>query len=115
MRNEAHFGDSWLTLNHTSSGKIHLIITPRWLDSKHFPVPVKHSQEGTHAQEISHRAKDGVSHEWRRNVRANPSAALWQPKEDAKQCMRCSELFSLRRRKHHCRACLRVYCNSCAQ
>ena len=115
--NEAHFGDYWLTLNNTPSGKVHLIITPRYLDARTFPEPEKRVMAlgGATDDYEHHSAASGKSNTWRKNVRANPTAALWQPKEDAVECMRCSELFGPRRWKHHCRSCLRVYCTSCCQ
>ena len=113
--NEAHFGDVWLALNNTPSGKVHLVITPRYLDARAFPRPEMTAvQAGEAAHELAREGGNG-STEWRRNARANPSAALWQPKEDATECMRCAARFGVLRRKHHCRACLRVFCTSCVQ
>ena len=54
------------------------------------------------------------ANEWHHAVASNPTAALWQPKENAIECTRCAERFRLlSRRKHHCRACLRVFCSAC--
>ncbi|KAH8044110.1 C2 domain-containing protein [Aureococcus anophagefferens] len=113
--NEAHFGDYWLTLNNTPSGKIHLVVTPRYLDARTFPVPGVDDPGADDHDTLTFSSAAPKSNTWRKNVRANPTAALWQPKEDAIECMRCSELFTMRRWKHHCRACLRVYCRNCVQ
>eukprot|EP01062_Namystynia_karyoxenos_P063954 TRINITY_DN567_c2_g1_i1.p1 TRINITY_DN567_c2_g1~~TRINITY_DN567_c2_g1_i1.p1 ORF type:complete len:765 (+),score=193.08 TRINITY_DN567_c2_g1_i1:98-2296(+) len=39
--------------------------------------------------------------------------AHWQRDGDARSCNGCQQPFSLTRRRHHCRACGLVYCNSC--
>ena len=42
-------------------------------------------------------------------------APVWMPDNAAKMCMRCSRKFNLLRRRHHCRSCGRVVCDSCTQ
>lgn len=37
----------------------------------------------------------------------------WIPDERVKRCFACNASFSLLRRKHHCRSCGRVFCDSC--
>ena len=39
--------------------------------------------------------------------------APWVPDDIAAACSQCEKPFSLTRRKHHCRACGRVYCYAC--
>ncbi|XP_039050026.1 vacuolar protein sorting-associated protein 27-like [Hibiscus syriacus] len=34
---------------------------------------------------------------------------------DASHCQGCSSLFTFINRKHHCRRCGRIFCNSCSQ
>ena len=41
-------------------------------------------------------------------------APVWVPDSLAARCMRCSEPFTLWRRKHHCRLCGRVFCGACS-
>ncbi|KAH8048196.1 C2 domain-containing protein [Aureococcus anophagefferens] len=61
-------------------------------------------------------AAELAQHASRRARNAQVTATVGrEPKEDAIECMRCSELFTMRRWKHHCRACLRVYCRNCVQ
>ena len=38
----------------------------------------------------------------------------WQPDSEATACFACGEGFNLLRRRHHCRACLRVVCGNCS-
>jgi len=37
----------------------------------------------------------------------------WQPDDDVKKCNKCNSEFSLFKRKHHCRACGKIYCSNC--
>ncbi|RVE66229.1 hypothetical protein OJAV_G00123990 [Oryzias javanicus] len=37
----------------------------------------------------------------------------WVPDADAPNCMNCNQKFTFTRRRHHCRACGRVYCTLC--
>ena len=38
----------------------------------------------------------------------------WQSDKDIKNCTNCEKLFALGRRKHHCRCCGRIFCDSCS-
>ncbi|KAJ7381120.1 RUN and FYVE domain-containing protein 1 [Desmophyllum pertusum] len=38
----------------------------------------------------------------------------WAEDKDAAQCQQCDQLFNLARRKHHCRNCGGIFCNSCS-
>jgi hypothetical protein len=42
-------------------------------------------------------------------------AANWVPDKLADNCTLCSSLFTFWNRKHHCRVCLHVVCNSCSK
>jgi hypothetical protein len=42
------------------------------------------------------------------------SSVSWEPDADAPACRGCSAPFAVYRRRHHCRACGRVFCSSCA-
>ncbi|KAM8828164.1 LOW QUALITY PROTEIN: zinc finger FYVE domain-containing protein 16 [Spinachia spinachia] len=37
----------------------------------------------------------------------------WMPDSDAPNCMNCNQKFTFTRRRHHCRACGKVYCAVC--
>ena len=39
----------------------------------------------------------------------------WQPDDEVAECPDCQSSFGVLRRKHHCRACGRVVCNSCSK
>ncbi|XP_063046489.1 RUN and FYVE domain-containing protein 1 [Engraulis encrasicolus] len=38
----------------------------------------------------------------------------WLKDDEATQCKQCNKEFSIARRKHHCRNCGDIYCNSCS-
>ncbi|GLD62027.1 RUN and FYVE domain-containing protein 1 isoform X2, partial [Lates japonicus] len=38
----------------------------------------------------------------------------WLKDDEATQCKQCQKEFSISRRKHHCRNCGDIYCNSCS-
>ncbi|XP_027038008.1 RUN and FYVE domain-containing protein 2-like [Pocillopora damicornis] len=38
----------------------------------------------------------------------------WAEDKDATKCQQCNQPFSLARRKHHCRNCGGIFCNSCS-
>lgn len=44
-----------------------------------------------------------------------PLAAIWIPDMASAVCMRCSESFKVTQRRHHCRHCGFVVCNSCSK
>lgn len=39
----------------------------------------------------------------------------WTPDKMASHCKGCEKEFSMTRRKHHCRNCGQIYCNSCSE
>eukprot|EP00039_Didymoeca_costata_P029920 m.27051 g.27051 ORF g.27051 m.27051 type:complete len:197 (-) comp7857_c0_seq1:1422-2012(-) len=41
--------------------------------------------------------------------------SAWQSDRDAPNCMSCNSLFQHRLRRHHCRFCGRVFCDTCSQ
>lgn len=51
------------------------------------------------------------------NLRENSSVFLdsqWMDSKQVKECASCQQLFSLTRRKHHCRLCGNVFCQACS-
>ncbi|KAJ2853999.1 hypothetical protein J3B02_002885, partial [Coemansia erecta] len=48
-------------------------------------------------------------------VAENFDAPVWDPDESAERCYICFRDFSLFVRKHHCRACGKIVCNSCSR
>eukprot|EP00756_Hemistasia_phaeocysticola_P058916 Hpha_TRINITY_DN35596_c0_g1::TRINITY_DN35596_c0_g1_i1::g.84540::m.84540 len=44
------------------------------------------------------------------DVHYHPSTEEWVPDEDAPSCNQCGKPFTVLRRRHHCRACGRVFC-----
>ncbi|KAJ9446206.1 hypothetical protein DIPPA_20957 [Diplonema papillatum] len=39
---------------------------------------------------------------------------VWVPDREANECMQCWASFTQKKRKHHCRACGRVFCDGCS-
>lgn len=46
--------------------------------------------------------------------RARATPPPWIPDEAASACMGCDDTFNLLRRRHHCRACGKVFCGRCS-
>ncbi|XP_067138223.1 RUN and FYVE domain-containing protein 2-like isoform X1 [Centruroides vittatus] len=40
--------------------------------------------------------------------------AVWTRDKEASSCKQCNKLFSVARRKHHCRHCGEIFCNTCS-
>lgn len=53
--------------------------------------------------------------DWRRDgeVELGSRQPAWVPDAEAPNCMNCSQKFTFTRRRHHCRACGKVYCGVC--
>jgi len=43
------------------------------------------------------------------------AAAAWIPDNECSGCMVCSTSFTVFRRRHHCRSCGKVVCDSCSE
>ncbi|PIK59740.1 hypothetical protein BSL78_03312 [Apostichopus japonicus] len=46
-------------------------------------------------------------------VRLGDVAPVWIPDTEAASCMQCGSKFTFRKRRHHCRACGKVFCATC--
>uniref|UniRef100_A0A1B0ACQ0 FYVE-type domain-containing protein n=1 Tax=Glossina pallidipes TaxID=7398 RepID=A0A1B0ACQ0_GLOPL len=42
------------------------------------------------------------------------AAGIWAPDSIATHCTACKKEFNLTRRRHHCRSCGEIFCNSCS-
>jgi hypothetical protein len=42
------------------------------------------------------------------------NARVWVDDNDVKECTRCMDVFSFTNRKHHCRHCGGIFCQSCS-
>ena len=54
---------------------------------------------------------------WQANMRLEAAAGgnrTWMDNSSAQKCLGCSVSFSLRRRRHHCRTCGRIFCTGCS-
>jgi len=66
------------------------ILAPQWLFSNHPPAPPV--------------------------IQLPPDVSFrppWQPDDKAPKCNKCNAEFSLFKRRHHCRACGKVFCSNC--
>ena len=58
-----------------------------------------------------------VEHEWAQlteeDKRLGSIAPEWVNDDQAPACMKCTAKFSITRRRHHCRACGKVFCATC--
>ena len=43
-----------------------------------------------------------------------PQNKFWMPDRFCKVCYGCEEAFTMYRRRHHCRMCGQIFCNSCS-
>ncbi|XP_054612355.1 zinc finger FYVE domain-containing protein 16 isoform X2 [Dunckerocampus dactyliophorus] len=52
---------------------------------------------------------------WKRDAaeELGSSQPAWVPDSEAPNCMNCSQKFTFTKRRHHCRACGKVYCATC--
>lgn len=48
------------------------------------------------------------------SVTRNKDSALWTSDKGVTHCKSCSKEFNITRRKHHCRNCGEIFCNSCS-
>jgi len=39
---------------------------------------------------------------------------VWKDNKTVVKCQQCEQVFSVARRKHHCRSCGGIFCNSCS-
>ena len=49
------------------------------------------------------------------DVASAKAKATWQPDSEATCCTKCGEKFTMLRRRHHCRLCGGIFCNSCSE
>jgi hypothetical protein len=47
-------------------------------------------------------------------ARWEPAAGGWQDDDAAAACTMCQRSFTVARRKHHCRACGKIFCDDCS-
>uniref|UniRef100_A0A0A9XEE8 RUN and FYVE domain-containing protein 2 n=3 Tax=Lygus hesperus TaxID=30085 RepID=A0A0A9XEE8_LYGHE len=55
-----------------------------------------------------------LTEEVNQTMTESPSGLNWASDKDVVNCKSCTKDFNLRRRKHHCRNCGEIFCNSCS-
>ncbi|NWU45071.1 ZFY16 protein, partial [Hylia prasina] len=63
--------------------------------------------EGNQASESTKSHKTPPALSWKQ--------PLWVPDSEAPNCMNCQAKFTFTKRRHHCRACGKVFCGSCCK
>lgn len=71
-------------------------------------------QEKTLAELGSHLSESKLRVEDMRELQAAAKDKAWASDKDATNCKQCSKLFSVARRKHHCRNCGEIFCAECS-
>ncbi|ESO97854.1 hypothetical protein LOTGIDRAFT_228394 [Lottia gigantea] len=46
-------------------------------------------------------------------IRQAENEVRWQHEDDVDECMNCKQVFSVTKRKHHCKHCGKIFCNDC--
>lgn len=62
--------------------------------------------------DLKEKEKQSATATGTQDVTGNPS---WTPDKMITACRGCSKEFSITRRKHHCRNCGQIFCNSCSE
>ena len=47
-------------------------------------------------------------------IDSRPAKEFWMPDKYCKVCYGCEEPFTMFRRRHHCRMCGQIFCNTCS-
>ncbi|NWI44877.1 ZFY16 protein, partial [Picathartes gymnocephalus] len=66
------------------------------------------------SEAVGNQASEGIE-----SCKTPPSLSwkqpLWVPDSEAPNCMNCQAKFTFTKRRHHCRACGKVFCGSCCK
>jgi hypothetical protein len=57
---------------------------------------------------------DALDEEKEKSLKFNMLRAVWQSDADVIVCPTCGGRFGLTKRRHHCRSCGGIYCDSCS-
>ncbi|KAL5479347.1 hypothetical protein EMCRGX_G022860 [Ephydatia muelleri] len=49
------------------------------------------------------------------DIKEQSQGQIWQDSNNIEHCQLCSSVFSVAKRKHHCRSCGGVFCHSCSE
>ena len=66
-------------------------------------------------QRLAPAARRGVMPTRKEDIASAKAKSTWQPDSEATCCTKCGEKFTLLRRRHHCRLCGGIFCNSCSE
>jgi 1-phosphatidylinositol-3-phosphate 5-kinase len=95
-----------------SSGANHIVVLLRFSE---FPSPgdvKKHLLPVLIDEELAAAPKAEVVK--KEEAAADKQNKFWMPDRFCKVCYGCEEAFTMYRRRHHCRMCGQIFCNSCS-
>eukprot|EP01060_Flectonema_neradi_P025248 TRINITY_DN34074_c0_g1_i1.p1 TRINITY_DN34074_c0_g1~~TRINITY_DN34074_c0_g1_i1.p1 ORF type:complete len:504 (+),score=103.37 TRINITY_DN34074_c0_g1_i1:94-1605(+) len=90
-------------------------------DSQEEASPISPSRKVSFGGVVSGKGKDNDSDNESSDSSSSSSSknqtlkAVWQPDNERKDCNVCNTKFTIHRRRHHCRKCLLLVCNSCSR
>ncbi|XP_029639814.1 uncharacterized protein LOC115214902 isoform X2 [Octopus sinensis] len=79
------------------------------------PKPQQQQQQQLQQQQQQQQQQDQEVSEGDRTSHSQIGAVapVWVPDADAPNCMQCEAKFRFTKRRHHCRACGKVFCSAC--
>ncbi|NXW93864.1 ZFY16 protein, partial [Alopecoenas beccarii] len=82
-------------------------------------VNVDKDSDPAHSEESSSEAGGNQTSENLESLKISAALSwkqpLWVPDSEAPNCMNCQVKFTFTKRRHHCRACGKVFCGSCCK
>lgn len=70
-------------------------------------------EDGFQQQQQSQQQQQQAQSETMSHSQLGMVAPIWIPDSDAPNCMQCEARFTFTKRRHHCRACGKVFCSAC--
>eukprot|EP00948_MAST-09A_sp_MAST-9A-sp1_P001996 g1996.t1 len=84
----------------------------KWLETFHVVVTPSSREEAI--QSVMKKQTNGMSSRGISETARTIHRPLWQNDSEATSCANCLVTFSLFLRKHHCRACGKIFCDNCS-
>ncbi|XP_053858500.1 zinc finger FYVE domain-containing protein 16 isoform X2 [Vidua macroura] len=78
-------------------------------------VNVGNTDPGESSSEAGRNQSSGTAEPRKAPAALSWKQPLWVPDSEAPNCMNCQAKFTFTKRRHHCRACGKVFCGSCCK